>query len=102
MAPPWESRRILRMRKSPIAFGTRRPEAIVRVREFCGALFSRLERADDRCASDGLHREHSWALFPDPAQGLHFVECFPHTNEAGAAAGGIKNHVGQLPVALLR
>src|SRR5437773_7987598 len=74
----------------------------VRVWKFCGGLFSRLERAHDRCASGGLHREHSWTLFADPAQRFHFIERFPHADEPGAAAGWIKNYVGQLPVALLR
>src|SRR5438093_11018710 len=73
----------------------------VRVRKFCGNFFSSFEGADDRRATGGLHCEHARPLFADPAEGLHFVERFPHSDKPGAAARGIKNHVGQLPGALL-
>src|SRR6266545_3214739 len=78
IAPPLDSRRIFKIRKSPIAFGTRKPEAIV-------------------CAS-----ENSAAVFSDPAECFHFVERFPHPDETSAAASRIKNDIGQLPVQLLR
>ena len=42
----------------------------------------------------------SLALGGQPAQGLHFAEGFPDADEAGAAAGGVEQHVGQLPVEL--
>src|SRR5207249_11286471 len=72
-----------------------------RIRKFCGGLFSPFECADDRRATDSLYCEHPWPLSPDPAERFQFIECFPHSDEARAAAGGIKNGVGQLPVALL-
>src|SRR5207249_7196964 len=73
----------------------------VRVRKFYGSFLSGVERADDRRATDSLYCEHPWPLSPDPAERFQFIECFPHSDEARAAAGGIKNGVGQLPVALL-
>src|SRR6266496_1511948 len=73
-----------------------------RVGKFRRNFFSGFECADDRCATAGLHREHARPLFADPAEGFHFVERFPHSDKPSAAARGIKNHVGQLPCALLR
>jgi hypothetical protein len=72
------------------------------VGKFLRNFFSGFERADDRCATGGLHREHARPLFADPAERLHFVERFPHSDKPSAAARGIKNHVGHLPGALLR
>src|SRR5207245_6644388 len=74
----------------------------VRVRKFCSSFFSSFECAHDRCAPGGLHREHARSLFPDPAESFHFVERFPHADQTGAAAGGIKNDIRQLPLALSR
>src|SRR5436190_19628521 len=74
----------------------------VRVLNFCTAFFSELERADDRRATGSLHRKHARPVLPDPAECFHFVERFPHPNKTSAAASRIKNHIGQLPVQLLR
>src|SRR5438128_2313890 len=74
----------------------------MRIRKFCGGFFSRLERAHNRRTTRGLHREHAWPLFPDPTEDFHFIESFPHSDETGATAGWINNHIGQLPITLLR
>src|SRR4029077_4397139 len=63
----------------------------VRVWKFPSAFLSRVERANDWRATSGLHGDHARTLCPDPAQRLHFIERFPHSNEPGPAAGGIKN-----------
>src|SRR6266566_8646620 len=59
------------------------------------------KRADDRRTTSGLHTKHARPFFPDPSEGLHFVERFPHSDEAGAATRGIQDHIGKLPVQLL-
>ena len=74
----------------------------MRVLKFCSVFFSGFERANDRRATGSLHREHARPVFPDPAECFHFVERFPHPDETSAAAGRIKNYIGQLPVQLLR
>src|SRR5438874_4016563 len=72
----------------------------MRVGEFGGGLFSGFESADDGRTTGGLHREHARTFLPDPAERFQFIECFPHSNESGAAAGWIKNYVRQDTVQL--
>src|SRR5205823_12270709 len=74
----------------------------MRIRKFCGGFFSRFECADDRRAARGLHGEHARTFSSNPAECFHFIECFSHSNEPVAAAGWIKNHIGQLPITLFR
>ena len=73
----------------------------MRVWKFGCRFFASLERANDWRAAGRLNREHPRPLVADPAELFHLVERFPHCDEAGAAARGIKNYVGQLPMELL-
>ena len=67
----------------------------MRIGKLIRRFLARLKGADNRRATAGLHRKHA-RMFPiDPTERLHFVERFPHADEARAAAGRIKNHSGQ-------
>src|SRR5207249_6808680 len=50
----------------------------------CGKL-AVFKCVHNRGATARLNRKHSRPFFPDPAEDLHFVERFPHSDEAGAA-----------------
>src|SRR5213078_2472278 len=60
------------------------------------ALLTLLVGAHDRLAAFDLHRDHLGTLASDPAERFHFLERFPHPDDADSAAGGIENHVGKL------
>src|ERR1044072_8967594 len=70
--------------------------------EFAGISFSALECANNRRTTTCLNRKHTRPLWTNPSKRLHFIECFPHSNEPSPAASGIKNYVWQFPVELLR
>src|SRR5437660_11181224 len=55
--------------------------------------FSGFERTDDWRTTGGLYREHARAFSANPAERLHFTKRFPHSDEPGSAAGGIKNYI---------
>ena len=58
-----------------------------------------LEGADDRGAALGLNRDHARAFcIVEPAQRFELGEGLPHPDQAGSAAGGIKDHIRQLPI----
>ena len=73
----------------------------VRIFPELSKLLALIERADDGRAVARLHGHHARPFGPNPADALHFREGFPHADQAGSAAGGIKNHVGKVPVELL-
>src|SRR2546430_14694895 len=62
---------------------------------FRSVVQSLIECLDNRRAAVGLNGEHARSLVSDPAEALHLVEGFPHSDQAGAAAGGIEDDVGQ-------
>src|SRR4029077_13086611 len=64
-------------------------------------LLARLVGAHDGRAARRLHCHHARALGPDEADRLELGECLPHADEPGSAAGGIEDHVRQLPAELL-
>ena len=102
MAPPPELLRIFSIRKSPTAFGTRKPEAIVCASGNSAAAKSPASKCpNDWRATARLHREHARPFRVDPAERFHFIECFPHPDESGSSAGRIKNNIGQFPIELL-
>src|SRR4051812_34758007 len=129
MAKPPPSRTARRIMKSPIAFGTRIPDAIVCASSQRGAcswprshaltiaappgrdrmrvlparrmLLAPLPRPDDRRAAVGLHRDHARPLRSDQPQRLELGKALPHPDQAGAAAGRIEDDVGHLPAELL-
>src|SRR6202158_6268552 len=80
--------------------GLRHPEAsrhCCGILEFLGETIARFERAHDRCAPGGLHRDHPRSLVADPTQLLHLVERLPHSHEPRSSASRIDDHVGQGP-----
>ena len=103
IAVPPLSRTARRTRKSPIAFGTRRPSATVRA--FCHISECSAPASKARTIGAqffGLHRDHLRARAGRlPADALHFLERLPHADHAGAAAGRIDDPVGELPIELL-
>ena len=102
-ANPPLSRSARRMRKSPMAAGTRMPAAIVAASSHGAARSARLlEGPDDRGAAGRLHRHHARAGGADPAQRLELGQRLPYADQAGAAAGGIEDRVGHAPPQLLR
>src|SRR2546421_9003379 len=72
----------------------------MRVRKLGGKFFTRFEGTNDRRAATGLHREHLRPRWAYPAECLHLIESFPHPDKTCAAAGRIKDNIGQDPVEL--
>ena len=64
-------------------------------------LLARFPGLDHRRAARSLHDNHARPLLADPAQRLQFGESLPHADNAGAAAGRIKDDVGHFPAELL-
>jgi hypothetical protein len=79
-----------------MAFGTRKPDAVV-----CALGNSSANSFHDRRAAGRLHSHHARPLWPNPAHLLHLVKRFPHTNQTSAASSWIKDHIRKLPVELL-
>jgi hypothetical protein len=59
------------------------------------------ERSYDRRAAFRLYGDHLRPLLTNPAELLHLLEGFPHSDYADAAAGRIQYGIRQLPVELL-
>src|SRR6516165_10262021 len=59
------------------------------------------KRPNNGCASGSLHCNHPGAFFSQPADLLQLIERLPHSQHSGAAAGGVNDCVGQLPIELL-
>ena len=66
-----------------------------------GELVLLLEGAHHGRAAGALDADHARTLRADQPHLLHLVKRLPHADEAGAAAGGVDDHVGQRPVHLL-
>ena len=64
----------------------------------CRLVFG--ERFHDRRATAGLNRYHARSRAADPAEFFEFGKCLPHADEAGAAAGGIDDHIRKTPIQL--
>ncbi len=61
-----------------------------------------IEGVNDGSAAGGLAAEHAReAWIVEPAEGGEFGEGLPHADEAGSAAGGVEDGVGEGPSALL-
>src|SRR4029079_18836805 len=102
MAKPPLSRTARRIRKSPMACGTRMPEAIVCAFSQRGACSSPASKAFTIGAQpEACTRDHARTLLADEADGFELGECLPHTDQAGAATGRIEDDVGNLPAELL-
>src|ERR1700692_4430748 len=83
-----------------VSFGTARDTPALLPRVTGGLAF--VESAGNGCAAAGLHGDHLWpAARRAPAELLHLFECLPHADESDAAAGGVEDRVGILPVELL-
>ena len=83
------------IKKSPMAAGTRRPEATVLALGKARRVTAPAEGPHNRSAMFGLHGDHSRPLGADPAESLHLVKRLPHADQSRAAAGGIKDDVGE-------
>ena len=55
------------------------------------------EGADEGVGGGGLDADHARAGRADQAEGFELVEGFGHADDAGAAAGGVDDDVGELP-----
>src|SRR5215470_11670414 len=62
------------------------------------ALF---KRSHNWGAAGSLNGDHPWALLVDPTDLAQLLESLPHADEAGAAAGGIEDDVGERPAELV-
>src|SRR5207245_2199058 len=60
-----------------------------------------LPRLDHRRTALRLDYHHPWPLRSDPADCFELGERLPHADNAGAAAGRVKDHIRQFPAELL-
>src|SRR5437868_1635956 len=93
-----------RAQDQKIADRLRHPDAGgegVRVLPARRVLLARFPGLYHRRAARSLHDNHARPLLADPAQRLQFGESLPHADNAGAAAGRIKDDVGHFPAELL-
>src|SRR5437660_10586554 len=72
----------------------------MRIWKFRGEFFAGFKCADDRRTPTRLDREHARPVVVDPTELFHFIERFPHSDEASAATGWIKNDIWQFPIQL--
>ena len=95
MAVPPEARIASRIIKSPIAFGTRRPEATVAA--FSNSSANRLPSLNARTMGAQVSLwtdDHPRTLGAYPAHLLHLVKGLPHADQPRAAAGRVEDDVG--------
>src|SRR3979411_2892690 len=106
MAKPLLWRTARRIRKSPIACGTRMPEAMVWAssqRAACSVPFSKARTIGAQpaaCTATIRGRPPRPGRGADESVGLEFAERLPHPDQTGAAAGRIEDHIRHVPTEL--